>query len=138
MTTTNNSGFGAHTPNPKWRTWQLHSSQLSSLSLTHTLTHSHTCTNTHTHTYTHTHTHCHALSLTLSLTPPSQPLSLSHSLSHTHPASSLSRRNRPRSHPAPYSCVPLLEREFSIDNLPVRIHLVMETILVNRPCAMGV
>ena len=30
------------------------------------------------------------------------------------------------------------ERGFFIDNLPVRIHLTTEMILVDRPCAMGV
>ena len=30
------------------------------------------------------------------------------------------------------------EREFFIDNLLVRIHLIVEMILVDRPCAMGV
>jgi 50S ribosomal subunit-associated GTPase HflX len=30
------------------------------------------------------------------------------------------------------------EREFFIDNLPVRIHLIIEIISVDRPCAMGV
>ena len=30
------------------------------------------------------------------------------------------------------------EKEFSIDNLLVRIHLIIEMILVDRPCAMGV
>ena len=30
------------------------------------------------------------------------------------------------------------EREFLIDNLLVRIHLIIEMILVDRPCAMGV
>ena len=30
------------------------------------------------------------------------------------------------------------EREFFMDNLLVRIHLIMEMILVDRPCAMGV
>ena len=31
----------------------------------------------------------------------------------------------------------LREREFFIDNLLVRIHLIIEMILVDRPCAMG-
>jgi hypothetical protein len=31
-----------------------------------------------------------------------------------------------------------LEREFFIDNLLVRIHFIIEIILVDRPCAMGV
>ena len=30
------------------------------------------------------------------------------------------------------------EREFLIDNLLVRIHLIIEMILVDRPCAMGI
>jgi len=30
------------------------------------------------------------------------------------------------------------QREFFIDNLLVRIHLIIEMILVDRPCAMGV
>jgi len=30
-----------------------------------------------------------------------------------------------------------LEREFFIDNLLVRIHLITEMILADRPCAMG-
>ena len=30
------------------------------------------------------------------------------------------------------------EREFFVDNLLVRIHSIIEMILVNRPCAMGV
>ena len=29
------------------------------------------------------------------------------------------------------------EREFFIDNLQVRIHLIIEMILADRPCAMG-
>ena len=33
---------------------------------------------------------------------------------------------------------PLLERELCIDKLLVRIHLIIEMILVNRLCAMGV
>ena len=36
------------------------------------------------------------------------------------------------------SMVPQREREFFIDNLLVRIHLIIEMILVDRPCAMGV
>ena len=32
----------------------------------------------------------------------------------------------------------LTEREFFIDNLMVRIHLIIVKILVDRPCAMGV
>jgi len=32
----------------------------------------------------------------------------------------------------------LLESEFFIDNLLVRIHLIIEMILVDRPCAMRV
>ena len=32
----------------------------------------------------------------------------------------------------------LTEREFFIDNLMVRIHLIIEIILEDRPCAMGV
>ena len=31
----------------------------------------------------------------------------------------------------------LREREFFIANLPVQIHLIIEMILVDRPCAMG-
>ena len=34
--------------------------------------------------------------------------------------------------------VAVLEREFFIDNLLVRIHLIIELIMVDRPCAMGV
>ena len=30
------------------------------------------------------------------------------------------------------------EREFFIDNLLVRIHLIIEMMLVDRPCTMGV
>ena len=30
------------------------------------------------------------------------------------------------------------EREFFIDNLQVRIHSIIEMVLVDRPCAMGV
>ena len=30
------------------------------------------------------------------------------------------------------------EREFFIDNLLVRIHLIIEMISVDRPCAMGI
>ena len=30
------------------------------------------------------------------------------------------------------------ESDFVIDNLPVRIHLIIEIIVVDRPCAMGV
>ena len=30
------------------------------------------------------------------------------------------------------------QREFFIDNLLVRIHFIIEMILVDRPCAMGV
>ena len=32
----------------------------------------------------------------------------------------------------------VLEREFFIDNLLVRIHVIIEMILVDRPCAMGI
>ena len=32
----------------------------------------------------------------------------------------------------------VLEREFFLDNLLVRIHLIIEMILVDRPCAMGI
>jgi len=32
----------------------------------------------------------------------------------------------------------LTEREFFIDDLLVRIHLIIEMISVDRPCAMGV
>ena len=40
----------------------------------------------------------------------------------------------------PRECAPrhAAEREFFIDNLLVRIHLILEIILVDRPCAMGV
>ena len=31
-----------------------------------------------------------------------------------------------------------LERQFLVDNLLVRIHLIIVMILVDRPCAMGV
>jgi len=31
-----------------------------------------------------------------------------------------------------------LQREFFIDNLLIRIHFIIEMILVDRPCAMGV
>ena len=31
-----------------------------------------------------------------------------------------------------------VERELFIDNLLVRIHLIIETIVADRPCAMGV
>ena len=31
-----------------------------------------------------------------------------------------------------------VERDFFIENLMVRIHLIIEMILVDRPCAMGV
>jgi len=31
-----------------------------------------------------------------------------------------------------------IERQFFIDNLLVRIHLIIEMILLDRPCAMGV
>ena len=34
-------------------------------------------------------------------------------------------------------CLPTPEREFFIDSLLVRIHLIIEMILVDRPCAMG-
>ena len=34
--------------------------------------------------------------------------------------------------------VPLREKEFFIDNLLVRIHFIVEIILVDRPCALGV
>jgi len=37
-----------------------------------------------------------------------------------------------RAHRAP------AEREFFFDNLLVQIHLIIEMILVDRPCAMGV
>ena len=33
---------------------------------------------------------------------------------------------------------PAADREFCIHNLLVRIHLIIEMILVDRPCAMGV
>jgi hypothetical protein len=36
------------------------------------------------------------------------------------------------------SSLPLIERGFFIDNLLVRIHWIIEMILVDRPCAMGV
>jgi hypothetical protein len=32
---------------------------------------------------------------------------------------------------------PNREREFFVDNLVVRIHFIIEMILVDRPCAMG-
>ena len=32
----------------------------------------------------------------------------------------------------------LTEREFIIDNLLARVHLIVEMILADRPCAMGV
>ena len=39
----------------------------------------------------------------------------------------------------PMECEPLQrEREFSVDNLLVLIHFIIEMILVVRPCAMGV
>jgi len=55
----------------------------------------------------------------------------------------------PKPHPEPETCVPhcfidismqphILERKFFIDNLLVQIHLLIEMILVDRPCAMGV
>ena len=36
-----------------------------------------------------------------------------------------------------YDARVVVEREFFIDNLLVRIHLTIEMILVDRPCAMG-
>ena len=33
---------------------------------------------------------------------------------------------------------PLREREISVDNLLVRVHLIIEMILEDRPCATGV
>jgi len=33
---------------------------------------------------------------------------------------------------------PSVDREFFIDNLLVRIHFIIEMILVDRPCTMGV
>ena len=33
---------------------------------------------------------------------------------------------------------PYREKEFFIDNLLVRIHLIIEMVLVDRPCAIGV
>ena len=44
--------------------------------------------------------------------------------------SALVRARAPRRHAR--------EREFFIHNLLVRIHLIIEMILVDRPCAMGV
>ena len=38
----------------------------------------------------------------------------------------------------PYRGASLREREFFIDNLLVRIHLIIVMISVDRPCAMGV
>ena len=43
-----------------------------------------------------------------------------------------------RQGPEEHCVVHLREREFFIDNLLVRIHLIVEIILVERPCAMGV
>ena len=40
--------------------------------------------------------------------------------------------------PQPSTLNPNAERELSFDNLLVRIHLNIEMILVDRPCAMGV
>ena len=39
---------------------------------------------------------------------------------------------------APEARAGLTEREIFIDNLLVRIHLIIVMILVDRPCAMGV
>ena len=36
------------------------------------------------------------------------------------------------------SIPPQVEREFFIDNLLVRIHFIIEMILVGRPCAMRI
>ena len=35
------------------------------------------------------------------------------------------------------STVEVMEREFSVDNLLVRIHFIIDVISVDRPCAMG-
>ena len=43
----------------------------------------------------------------------------------------------PRFLPDPRRGLQGTEREFFIDNLLVRIHLIIEMILVDRPCAMG-
>ena len=37
-----------------------------------------------------------------------------------------------------YMYMYITQREFFIDNLLVRIHLIIEMILVDRPCAIGV
>jgi len=39
--------------------------------------------------------------------------------------------------PSPMACC-LREREFFIENLLARIHLIIEMFLEDRPCAMGV
>ena len=40
---------------------------------------------------------------------------------------------------SPHATIPsTLEREIFIDNLLVRVHLIIEIILVDRPCATGV
>ena len=44
----------------------------------------------------------------------------------------------PGAHTPDKIMVAVVEREFLVDNLLVRIHLIIEMILVDRPCAMGV
>ena len=54
------------------------------------------------------------------------------------------RNGRGRSAPLPHLSIllsfpgPPYEKEFLVDNLLVRIHSLIETNLVDRPCAMGV
>ena len=50
----------------------------------------------------------------------------------------LPRRARPESVLTHPGHARRLERKFFIDNLLVRIHIIIEMILVDRPCAMGV
>ena len=45
---------------------------------------------------------------------------------------------RPRAPLVRLKRVAVSEREFFMDNILVRIHLIIEMILMDRPCAMGV
>ena len=102
-------------------------------SYTLALSHSHTPTLSHSHTLTLSHSHTLTLSHSHTLT-----LSHTHTLSHTqgeglaHDEIGLDIIAEAIFDPAK-----VLERYFFIDNLLVRIHLIVEMILVDRLCAMG-
>ena len=113
-----------------------------SLSLCLSVTHLFSLSLTHTPTHTHKHKHTHSLSLTRQM-PTLHKLSVFRDdlifviYIYQRWAYQVDRTRVNEYGPTPVS-TSFTEEEFFIDNLLVRIHFIIEMILVDRLCAMGV